>query len=143
MSRVVGIDYGMRRIGIAVTDPLRLIATPLKTITHDEVIPFLQDYLAKEDVFCIVVGDPLELSGRPSQMSRLVDRFIRLLKRYFSLPIYKYDERLTSVMAEKSLYEAGYKKKARRAKTNLDAVSASLLLRSFLEALRHGHLKPC
>jgi putative Holliday junction resolvase len=140
---MISIDYGMRRIGIAVTDPLRLIATPLQTITHDEVIPFFQDYLAKEDVFCIVVGDPLELSGRPSEMSRLVGRFIRLLKRYFSLPIYRYDERLTSVMAKKSRYEAGYKKKARRKKANLDAVSASLLLRSFLEAFRHGQLKPC
>jgi len=133
MGRLVGIDYGQRRVGLAVTDPLHLIATPLKTVKRAEALLFLQTYVAKESVEAMVVGMPLHLNGKVCAMTRLVGKFIRMLKRYFpQIAIFHYDERLTSVMAQASLLEGGFRKKVRQDRATLDAISATFILRSFL-----------
>lgn len=133
MGRILGIDYGGRRVGLAVTDPLHLIATPLKTVNTPNILPFLQNYLAKEDVEAIVVGMPLHLNGAVCHMTRLVKAFIRMLKRYFpKVAIFDCDERLTSIMAQASRLEGCFRKKARQDKAALDAISATFILRSFL-----------
>ncbi len=133
MARIIGIDYGKRRVGLAVTDPLHLIATPLKTLNTADVLCFLQTYIEKEPVEAIVVGMPLHLSGERCAMTRLVNRFIRMLKRYFpQICIFDWDERFTSVMAQASRIEGGFRKKVRQDKAALDAISATFILRSFL-----------
>lgn len=137
MSRIIGLDYGTKRTGIAVTDPLRLIATPLKSIPSHQVLPFLKDYIACEEVGIIVVGWPLKLDGTLGSTALLVEQFIRLLARHFpTTPIRTYDERFTSLIAQRSLIERGVKKKKRR-NSAVDAISASLILTSFME---HQHL---
>lgn len=140
MARFIGIDYGRKRTGIAVTDPLGLISSPLKTLMSYEVLSFLQNYTAREHIAGIIIGLPSDLQGRYGEMTLLVKGFTRLLNRYFpKTPLYHYDERFTSVLAKKSLLEAGTKKKQRRKKDLLDAISASLILSSFLEL--HGRGK--
>ena len=137
MSRVIGLDYGKKRTGVAVTDDLQLIATPLKTVESYRIIAFLKDYIAAESVETIVVGWPLQLDGNEGPATRLVAQFMRLLKRHFAeIPVVHYDERFTSVIAQKSLFASGLKKKKRQEKARLDARSASLILGSFLEKKR-------
>ena len=139
MARFVGIDYGKKRIGIAVTDPLRLICKPLKTVMHHEALPFLQSYIAQEDVGAIAIGMPLDLQGKHGEMAFLTKRFARLLHRHFpTIPLYYHDERFTSVIAQASLLETNIKKKQRQNKALLDAISASFILRSFLELYERG-----
>lgn len=133
MARAMGIDYGMRRVGIAVTDPLRLIATPLKTVEGRAALDFLKGYITHESVDTIVVGWPLQLDGRICNMTLRVRQFIRLLKRHFpTITVTTHDERFTSTIAQQGLLEAGFKKKKRREKGLLDQMSAVLILRSFL-----------
>lgn len=139
MARFIGIDYGIKRVGIAVTDPLGLISAPLKTLMPDEVLPFLQKYTVQEHVAGITIGMPADLQGRHRETANLVKRFTRFLHRYLpTIPLYHHDERFTSVLAKASLLEAGIKKKKRekQKKDLLDAISASFILRSFLEL--HG-----
>lgn len=134
MARWIGIDYGKKRVGIAVTDPLGLISSPHKTLPPNEVIPFLRDYLAREGVEGIVIGMPRTLENEEGPTAQLVRQFTRLLHRYFpTIPLYHHDERFTTKLAEAALLEAGIKKKQRKDKNLLNAVSASLILRSFLE----------
>lgn len=143
MARFIGIDYGRARIGIAVTDPLGIISSPLKTISSDEVIPFLQEYTKKEPIEGIAIGMPRDLQHREGAMCLLVKRFTRLLNRYFpNIPLYHHDERFTSVIAHQTLIESCMKKKKRRNKRLLDAISASLILRSFLELHARGRSHP-
>ena len=133
MARVLGIDYGKQRIGVATTDPLQLIATPLTTVRKGEILLFLQNYLSQEEVEAIVVGNPLTLQGQASAMIHLVDKFVLLLKKNFpSVPIFMFDERFTSAMAQASRVDGDFKKKARQNKASIDAVSATFILRSFL-----------
>ncbi|MEM7362194.1 MAG: Holliday junction resolvase RuvX [Bacteroidota bacterium] len=134
MARWIGIDYGKRRVGIAVTDPLGLISSPHKTLTPNEVIPFLQDYLTHELVEGIVLGMPRTLENEEGPIAHLVKQFTRMLHRYFpTMPLYHHDERFTTKLAQVALREAGLKKKKRKDKDLLNAVSASFILRSFLE----------
>ncbi len=133
MARLVGLDYGKKRTGIAITDPMQIISSPLKTIPSYTIIPFLQKYLTTETIEAIIIGWPLQLNGKEEIATRLVAQFIRILKRYFPhIPIIKYDERYTSVIAKKSLLQAGLKRKKRQEKGRLDAISASLILRSYM-----------
>lgn len=137
MARILGLDYGHKRVGIAVSDPMQLIACPLKTICTHEIVPFLQLYTNKENVEMMVVGWPLQLDGALGPATRLVAQFIRLLKRYFPhIPVVHYDERFTSILAEKSLKKKGFSKKQRQDKARLDMISATFILRSFMEKKR-------
>lgn len=145
MARVIGIDYGKQRVGIAVTDPLQFIATPLKVVKNVDIFPFLKTYLHEEAVEAVVVGRPLRLQGDACEMTRLVDEFVLLFKKRFpGMPIFTFDERFTSVMAQASRVEGGFKKKARQDKGVLDIVSATFILRSFLIHYQSSHkvLKP-
>ena len=139
----MGIDYGMRRVGFAVTDPLKLIATPLKTLEVHVALSFLHSYTTRESVDTIVVGWPRHLSGRICNMTLRVRQFVRLLRRHFpTLTIATHDERFTSTIAQRSLLEAGFKKKKRTDKGLLDQISATLILRSFLDTQKFHKAQP-
>ena len=134
MSRIVGLDYGIKRIGIAVSDPLKIIASPLQTVAFHDILPFLKKYVARESVETIVVGWPLNLDGSKGKMVFLVEQFIRFLQRHFpSILIQHHDERFTSIIAKQSLLQSGLKRQKRRDKSRLDTISAALMLRSFME----------
>jgi len=134
MSRWIAIDYGLKRVGIAVTDPLRIIASALTTIENAKILSFLTDYCLKEQVSLILIGYPLQLDGNESLMSREVDKFVLSLQKQFPhIPVKKIDERFTSKEAMYTLVQSGIKKKDRRDKTLLDQVSAALLLQSYMQ----------
>lgn len=129
----MAIDYGLKRIGIAVTDPLQIIATPLKTIDPPILWLFLKDYLQQEKVVTFVMGMPKHLNGKPSKMGKIVEQIGTQLKKNFPGQSFYYeDERFTSKLAVQGLYQAGYAKKDRADKSNIDKVSAALILQSFL-----------
>lgn len=134
MGRIVAIDYGCKRVGIAVTDPLKIIATPLTTIKVQKVFAFLIAYAQQEAVEAFVIGLPKRLNNTESSMTALVKKFIHLLKQAFpQQKIFQQDERYTSKIALAGMIEGGFKKKDRRNKANLDKLSATILLQSFLE----------
>ncbi|WP_419241374.1 Holliday junction resolvase RuvX [Cardinium endosymbiont of Nabis limbatus] len=132
-GRMLAIDYGLKRVGIAVTDPLQIIATPLTTVATPTLFLFLKDYLQKESVVAFVMGMPKGLDGAPSKMSRVVEALGAQLKATFpAQSLYYQDERFTSKLAMQGLYQAGYSKKDRAHKGNIDKVSAAIILQSFL-----------
>ena len=134
MARLMAIDYGTKRIGIADTDPGQIIATALDTVHSKDVIEFLRNYFSREEVECIVVGDPRQMDNTGSEISRLVDNFVKELKRKFpAIPIDRYDERFTSVIARDSILMSGLKKSDRRKKELIDQTSAVILLQSYME----------
>ena len=134
MGRIVGIDYGRKRIGLAVTDPLKIIATPLTTLNPAEFESFMKKYMDSETVDCFVIGYPRELDNSPSGSVKDLTPFLTRLKRVFpEIPVHKVDERFTSVIAQKAIIEGGVKKEARRDKGLVDKVSATLILQSYLE----------
>lgn len=133
MGRILAIDYGMKRVGIAVTDPLKLISTPLTTISTSEILDFLKAYVTQEEVDTMVVGMPKRLDNTESPMTATVTKFIQRLQKAFpSQQIITHDERYTSKIAASSMVEGGFKKKDRRNKANLDKLSATIILQSFL-----------
>lgn len=133
MGRIVAIDCGTRRTGIAVTDPLKLIATPLTTVNTTEVLTFLKAYMEQEVVDTLVAGMPKRLNNTPSVMTTWVEKFIKKLQKAFpDKHIVTQDERYTSKIASLSMIEGGFKKKDRRNKSNLDKLSATIILQSFL-----------
>lgn len=134
MGRLVAIDYGKKRTGIAVTDTLRIIATPLDTVLTENLLPYLQDYTRRETVDEFIVGMPRTLKNEDSEMAPLVRLFIVELKKIFpDKIIHLADERFTSSMAMRAMIEGGMKKKDRRVKGNVDKISATIILQSFLE----------
>jgi putative Holliday junction resolvase len=134
MGRILAIDYGQKRTGLAVTDPLRIIATPLETVPSFELITFLKSYLQKETVDEFVIGMPKTLLNEDSSIAPLVRKFIEVLKKTFpDKPVHLTDERFTSSMAQRALIEGGMKKKDRQVKGNVDKVSAAIILQSFME----------
>ncbi len=136
MSRIIAIDYGRKKAGIAVTDPLRIIATPLETIPVAELEKFLTNYFSKEEVNIIVMGYPKQMNNKPSEAVKYIDPFIKRLKKlYPDKKIYLADERFTSVIGQKTLLEGGVKKKKRMDKSLVDKISASLILQSFMERM--------
>lgn len=136
MGRIIAIDYGQKRTGIAVTDELKMIANPLSTIHSKEVIIFLKDYVARENVECIVVGEPKQMDNSASESAKFIEPFIKLLSRTFPLiPIKRIDERFTSKMAFQTMIDAGLGKKDRRNKSLVDTISATIILQSYLESL--------
>ncbi len=136
MSRILAIDYGSKRVGLAVTDLEQLIATPLDTVPNQALMPFLSDYFAREPVTKIVVGYPLRHDGSPTHATNLVEELLIKLEEHFpDKSITTIDEAFTSKKARESLVIAGTKKKNRQKKSNLDQISATLILQAFLEDL--------
>lgn len=134
MGRILGIDYGNKRIGLAVTDPLQIFALPLETIKTGEFEIYLAEYLKKETIDAFVIGYPVQLNNQPSESVRYLNPFIKKLKKsYPSIEIHLMDERFTSKMAHDTMIEGGVKKKARQDKSLVDKISASIILRSFLD----------
>ena len=137
MSRILGIDYGTKRIGIAATDPLQIIASGLTTVATKDIFTFLEEYLSQEEVECIVVGEPLNEDGTPAQIAHFVVGFIRKLKElYPNIKIATQDERYTSRDAKKIILQSGAKKKKRRDKALVDKVSAGLILQAYMDRIR-------
>jgi putative Holliday junction resolvase len=133
MGRILAIDYGQKRVGLAVTDELKLIATSLGTVPAHEIFDFLKDYTIKNEVECFVVGEPKQMNNTPSQSVKYIDPFIiRLRKEFKEIHVERMDERFTSVMATQTILDSGVNRKNRRDKSLVDAVSATILLQSFL-----------
>lgn len=136
MARILAIDYGSKRVGIAVTDPLKLIASGLTTIHSSEVISFLENYLKKEQVECIVVGEPKTLANEASNSARYIDPFVVHLGRKFpDIKIDRFDERFTSKLAHQTMLLGGLKKKDRANKETVDMVSATILLQDYMQSI--------
>lgn len=136
-SRILGVDYGSVRIGLALSDPLRIIAQGLKTIrntTHagKEIAAIVEEH----NVSCIVVGKPLNLSGTDSAKSAEVDEFVKKLRQETAADIVMVDERFTSVMAQKSIIQMGARKKQRQNKAKIDEVASAILLQGYLDSLK-------
>lgn len=137
MGRILAIDYGRKRVGIAVTDPLKIIANGLTTVKSCDVLKFLSDYLSKETVELIVVGLPKTMNNEESDSMQYIKPFVeKLKKQHPNVPIEMYDERFTSVLAHKAMLEGGLKKKERQNKALVDEISATIILQSFMESNR-------
>src|SRR5690554_2559142 len=133
MGRIVAIDYGTKRVGIATTDPLQLIASPLGTVHSKDVINFLKDYSTNEQVEAFVVGMPKNLQNEDTNATIHVKQFVVVLKRTFpEKEVHLIDERFTSKMALQTMIAGGTKKKDRAKKENLDKISATIILQSYL-----------
>ncbi len=133
-GRILCIDYGGKRTGIAVTDPLQIIATALTTIPTKELIEFLKKYTATEPVEMILIGEPLNLDDSPTHATPLVKQAIKLLTKTFpNIPVQTVDERYSSKMAVRAMVDMGMKKKDRREKGNIDQIAATILLQEYLQ----------
>ncbi len=136
--RILSIDYGRKRTGIAVTDPLQIIANGLATVSTSELYEFLLEYVQREEVERIVIGKPLQTNGQPSENLARVEQFVnRWRKNMPGIPIEYYDERFTSVLAHRTMIDAGLKKNARQDKALVDTISATIILQGYLEARRN------
>lgn len=137
MSRIVAIDYGKKRTGIAVSDTLQLIANGLTTVPTSSLFDFLMDYLKKEPVERIVIGLPKQMNNQPSEnMNNIIPFVNRLKKALPDMPVEYVDERFTSVLAHQAMIDGGLKKKARQNKALVDEISATIILQSYLESKR-------
>ncbi|MBS1729645.1 MAG: Holliday junction resolvase RuvX [Bacteroidetes bacterium] len=136
MARIICIDYGGKRTGLAVTDPMKLIATGLATIPSGELIPFLKNYFLKEPVEKILIGEPTNLDHSDTHATPLVKKVLLQLKKEFpQYPIETVDERYSSKMAKTAMLEMGMKKKQRREKENVDIIAATILLQEYLNTI--------
>jgi len=134
LGRVLSIDYGVRRTGLAVTDPLKIIAGGLTTVETPQLMKFLQDYLKKEPVERFVVGLPKQTNGRDSDNLPRVQAFVGRLKKVFpQVPVDMWDERYTSVLAHQTMLQSGIGKKARQNKALVDEISATIILQGWME----------
>ncbi|MBQ2521562.1 MAG: Holliday junction resolvase RuvX [Bacteroidales bacterium] len=136
MDRIVGIDYGSARVGVAVSDPLGIFASPLETVPSAKIIEYLQTYARGEQITRFVLGYPLNLDGSPAQAAPDVDRFLKQLTRHFpEIPVSLEDERFTSVLAHRAMIDGGMKKSDRRNKASVDRISAALILQGYLDKI--------
>jgi putative Holliday junction resolvase len=134
MARILSIDYGLKRTGLAVTDPMQIIATGLCTVETPQLMNFLKDYVAKEPVEKIIIGDPRNLDDSDTHITKDVALFISRLKKTFpAIEIIGVDERFTSKMASRAMIEMGMKKKDRRNKALVDEIAATMMLQEYLE----------
>ena len=134
MARILAIDYGLKRTGIAVTDPLQIIATGLTTIESPKLVPFLKDYIKKEPVELILIGEPKNWDDSDTHATPLVrDIIIQLQREFPALPLKPVDERFTSKMASRAMIDMGMKKKQRQNKALVDEIAATILLQEYLE----------
>jgi putative Holliday junction resolvase len=135
LARILALDFGLKRTGIAVTDPLQLIASGLTTVATSDLMSFLEEYTGQERVERIVVGEPRQMDNQPSEVEGAIGKFLsELSSRIPGIPVSRQDERFTSKMAARSMVEGGMKKKKRREKATLDEISATLILQSFLSS---------
>ena len=135
MAKAIGIDYGKKRIGIAISDSLQMIASTLTTIDTPNIFTFLKDLLEKEEIDCFVIGEPKNLDGTPTDSTVITKEFVaKLSKKYPHISIKRIDERFTSKIAKQSILDAGIKKMKRRDKALVDKVSAAIILQSYLDA---------
>lgn len=136
MGRLLAIDYGQRRCGIAVTDPLRMVANPLTTVETPALTRWLADYLGREEVDAVVVGKPLQMDGTPSESQRFIGPAVGRLKKAFPQVVFDhYDERFTSSLAHRAMIDGGMKRGDRREKGRVDAISAAIILNDYLTYL--------
>ncbi len=134
MGRILAIDYGQKRVGLAVTDSLQLIATGLETVHVKDIWEYLKKYMEKEQVETIVIGEPKDFKNQPSDASRFIEPFVnRLRKSYKNKNIVRFDERFTSSMAHEAMLTGGLKKKKRQDKALVDTISATLILQSYMQ----------
>jgi len=134
MGRILAIDYGNKRVGLAVTDPLKIIATRLTTVAANDIWVFLADYFSREEVELVLVGYPKQLNNEPSEAIRYINPFLKKFQQvYVDMPVKLMDERFTSQMAFQTMIDAGVKKKDRQNKATIDGVSATIILQSYLE----------
>jgi len=135
MGRLMAIDYGTKRTGIAVTDTLKIIATGLTTVATHNLIEFIKAYTNEEEVDRIIVGAPKQMNNKPSENMKHVNTFVKVLKKELpSLSVVFYDERFTSVMAHRAMIDGGLRKKDRQNKALVDEISAVILLQSYMES---------
>ena len=135
MARILSVDYGKKRTGLAVTDPLQIIAGGLATVSTSELFDYLQAYVAREEVERIVIGEPRQPNGQPSENLQRVQQFVnRWRKAVPQIPIEYYDERFTSVLAHQAMIDGGLKKKARQDKALVDEISATIILQDYMRS---------
>lgn len=138
MGRLLSIDYGQKRTGIAVTDPMRIVASGLATVATSSLIGFVKDYVAREQVDAIVVGLPTTMKGEPSESMRYITPGINRLKKELpEIPVIFFDERFTSTLAHRAMIDGGMKKMARRDKAIVDEISATIILNDYLQSLQY------
>lgn len=138
MARLLAIDYGKKRTGLAVSDEMQIIAGGLKTVPTSELVDFLLDYVKHESVERIIVGLPKQMNNEPSENMRRIVPFVNRLRKLLpDIPVEYHDERFTSVLAQRTIIEAGIKKMARRNKELVDEVSATIILQSYMESRRN------
>ena len=139
MERLIGIDYGRKRTGLAASDPLGIFASALETVPSAKIIDYLQKYSEKETITRFVVGYPMNLDGRPSEAAADVDAFLPRLRRAFpGIPVELEDERFTSVLAHRAMIDGGMKYKERRDKTSVDRISAAIILQGYMDRKSKG-----
>ena len=139
MGRLLSIDYGRKRTGLAVTDPLRIIANALDTVPTNELERYLADYFSKNEVDVIVLGKPSQMNGQPSETMRYIEPLAgRLRHAYPDKEVVLYDERFTSVMAHRTMLESGIGKMARRDKALVDRISATIILQSYMDSIQYN-----
>ena len=141
MARILAIDYGQKRAGVAVTDPEAIIASPLTTLPAAKTIDWILEYIKTEQVSTIVVGKAIDMNGKPSASSRFIEPFVRKLEQILStssIKIARADERFTSVMAHQTLIDAGISRKIKNDKGMVDKVSAAIILQSYMQTLTHS-----
>ncbi|MBR2300750.1 MAG: Holliday junction resolvase RuvX [Bacteroidaceae bacterium] len=136
MARILAVDYGKRRTGLAVTDELQIIAGGLTTVDTKDVLDFILDYVKREQVECIVVGLPKQMNNQPSENMGRIRPFVNRLRKLINIPVEYYDERFTSVLAHQAILESGIGKMARRNKELVDEISATIILQSYMESRR-------
>jgi|SRR6218665_2725007 len=133
MPRILAIDYGQKRTGIAVTDELKIIASGLTTVASETAIVFLKDYFSKENVEKVLIGEPKQMNNEPSQSTEIIEAFVANFKIAFpEMPVVRVDERFTSKMAFQTMIDSGLKKKQRQNKALIDEISATIMLRDYL-----------
>ena len=134
MPRIIAIDYGLKRTGLAVTDPLKIIATGLTTVESKQLIPFLKEYFSKEEVELIIIGEPKNWDDTDTHATPLVKKIIIDIQKNFpAIPVKKVDERFTSKLASKAMVEMGLKKKQRQNKALIDEIAATIMLQDYLK----------
>ena len=137
MGRILAIDYGRKRTGLAVTDPLRITASPLLTVETAQLVPWLRDYFAREQVDEVVIGHPTQMNGQESESMNYIRPFLCLFRKTFpDKPITMYDERFTSVLAHRAMIAGGMKKKDRQNKAVVDRIAACIILEDYLDKLK-------
>ena len=136
MGRILGIDYGRKRTGLAVTDPLGIVAGNLATVPTHTLMQFIQDYIEREQVDRIVIGNPMQLNGQPSESMKYITPFVNRLKKVLpDMPVVMYDERFTSTLAHQAMIDGGMKKSDRRDKSRVDAIAATIILNDYLQSI--------